>query len=322
MTLSKIWVYGEEANGTASANTLELITKARELAPVVEVVVGGDGTAIAAAAGEHGATMVHATGDLAGGMQGVHLGAALAQAVAAGTGPDLFLLPTTYDGRDVAARLSVKLDATVITNVVDLMVDGDRVVGVEPVFGGTLDVKTAATGDKPPIVLVRPKSFAAEPNGGAPAMVMPLATADAGAAGAAKTIDRFVEETEGPKLDEAAIVVSGGRGLGDADSYAMVESLAKLLKGAPGASRAIVDAGWVPYSYQVGQTGKVVKPSVYIAVGISGATQHLVGMKGSNTIIAINKDPEAPIFGVSDLGIVGDAHKVVPKLIEALEARG
>ncbi len=322
MAISKIWVYGEEANGTASTNTLELITKARDLAPVVEVVVGGDGTAIAAAAGEHGATMVHATGDLAGGMQGAHLGAALAAAVAAGTGPDMFLLPTTYDGRDVAARLSVKLDATVVTNVVDLMADGDRIVGVEPVFGGTIDVKTATTGDKPPIILVRPKSFAAEPNGGAAAMVMPLAAADVGAAGAAKMTDRFVEESDGPKLDEAAIVVSGGRGLGDADSFAMVESLAKLLKGAAGASRAIVDAGWVPYSYQVGQTGKVVKPSVYIAVGISGATQHLVGMKGSNTIIAVNKDPEAPIFGVADLGVVGDAHKVVPKLIEALESRG
>jgi electron transfer flavoprotein alpha subunit len=134
-------------------------------------------------------------------------------------------------------------------------------------------------------------------------------------------LNRHVEETTGPKLDEAAVVVSGGRGLGEASKFELIEDLAKTLKGAPGASRAIVDAGWVPYSYQVGQTGKVVKPTVYIAAGISGATQHMVGMKGSKNIIAINKDPEAPIFGVADLGIVGDVHKVLPKLLEALQAR-
>ena len=144
---------------------------------------------------------------------------------------------------------------------------------------------------------------------------------DLGAAGAAKVVATHVEEHHGPKLDEADIVVSGGRGLGEAAKYELIEQLAKVLKGAPGASRAIVDAGWVPYSYQVGQTGKVVKPTVYIAAGISGATQHMVGMKGAKNIIAINKDKEAPIFGVADLGIVGDVHKVLPKLIEALQNR-
>ena len=144
---------------------------------------------------------------------------------------------------------------------------------------------------------------------------------DLGAAGAAEIVERHVEERTGPKLDEAPIVVSGGRGLGEAEKYSMIEELAKLLKGAPGASRAIVDAGWVPYAYQVGQTGKTVKPTVYLACGISGATQHMVGMKGAKNIVAVNKDKDAPIFGIADLGIVGDVHKVLPKLIEALQAR-
>jgi len=182
-------------------------------------------------------------------------------------------------------------------------------------------VKTTFTAAGPHIVLVRPKSFAAVPSGGAAAAVETIAVPDAGKSGGAVITNRHVEEREGPSLDDAAVVVSGGRGLGESEKYAMVEELAKLLKGAPGASRAIVDAGWVPYSYQVGQTGKVVKPTVYIAAGISGATQHMVGMKGSKNIIAINKDAEAPIFSISDLGIVGDVHKVLPQLIEALKAR-
>ena len=318
MALNRIWVYAEATDGKVAPITLEILTKARELGATVEAVYGGDGAAVAETLGAHGASKVLATGDLSGSLPGVPVASALAKQVQDGNGPDLFLLGTTYDGRDVAARLSVALDKPVVTNNVDIAVEGDDVVVTEPVFGGTKLVKTKFTAGAPNIALIRPKSFAAESTGGGPAEVVTIEVPDAGQA---KVKNRHVEESTGPKLDEADVVVSGGRGLGEAGKYEIIEQLAKALKGAPGASRAIVDAGWVPYSYQVGQTGKVVKPNVYIAAGISGATQHLVGMKGSKNIIAVNKDPEAPIFSVADLGIVGDVHKVLPKLLEALQGR-
>jgi len=319
MALNRIWVYAEAADGKVAPITLEMLTKARELAGTVEAVYGGgDADAIADALGAHGATKVYATGDLQGHTPGVPVASAIAKVIEGGDAPDLLLFGTTYEGRDVAARLSVGRDRPVVTNNTDLAVEGDAVVLTEPVFGGTKLVRTKFTTAGPNIALIRPKSFSAEESGGgAPEVV----TVDVPDYGSAKVVNRHVEETTGPKLDEAAIVVSGGRGLGDAEKYRVIEDLAKALKGAPGASRAIVDAGWVPYSYQVGQTGKVVKPTVYIAAGISGATQHLVGMKGAKNIIAINKDAEAPIFSVADLGIVGDVHKVLPKLLEALQSR-
>lgn len=316
--MTTIWVHAEASDGAVSSTTLELLAKARQLGDVEAFYAGGDAEAIAAELGAHGVSVVHTTGDLAGGLVGPALSGALAEG---GTGASVFLLGTTQDGRDVAGRLSVKLDAPVITNIVDLIDDDGALVGVEPVFGGTTDVKTRFTSDKPGIFVVRPKSFTAEESGGSPAVVEALPVPDLGATGTARIEDRFVEESSGPRLDEAAVVVSGGRGLGQAEKYKMIEDLATALGGAAGASRAIVDAGWVPYSYQVGQTGKVVKPDVYIAAGISGATQHMVGMKGSRTIIAINKDEEAPIFSIADLGIVGDVHKVLPALLEALANR-
>ena len=317
MALNNIWVFGQVTNGVASSATLELLSKARTLSSNVVAFVGGDASAAAATLGEYGATKVYATGDLAGALPGTAVSSAMKAVIDGGETPDLIMFPQNYEGRDVMARLSVKLDKTVLTNNIDITADGGVNV-TTPIFGGNTLVSTSFTGSAPYLAAFRPKSFAVESAGGAAAAVTTVAVPDSGAA---KVTAVHVEETSGPKLDEADVVVSGGRGLGDKANYGLIEELSKLLKGAPGASRAIVDAGWVPYSFQVGQTGKVVKPNVYIAVGISGATQHMVGMKGSKNIIAINKDKEAPIFGVADLGIVGDAMKVVPQIIEALKSR-
>ncbi len=318
--MATIWVHAEAADGVVAPITLELLAKARELGEAEAVHAGPGVDDIAGELGAHGATKVHTTGSVGTGLQGPALASALAEAIEGGAAPDAILFGTTQDGRDVAARLSVKLNAPVITNIVDL-VDEDGLAGIEPVFGGTTNVKTRFTAGGTALFLIRPKSFTAEAVGGAPASVAPLAVPDLGPTGAAKVQNRHVEESEGPRLDEAAVVVSGGRGLGDAEKYSLIEQLAAKLGGAAGATRAIVDAGWVPYAHQVGQTGKVVKPDVYIACGISGATQHMVGMKGSKNIVAINKDPEAPIFTIADLGVVGDVHKVLPALLEALENR-
>ena len=321
-----IWVFSQEASGAPTTATLELLTKARSLSSGVggdvTAFVGGDASALAASLGEHGATKLYATGDLAGKLPGVAVSAAMKAVIDGGDSPDLIMFPQTTEGRDVMSRLSVKLDRTVLTNNVDISVDGGSVSVTTPIFGGNVLVTTSFSGAGPFLAAFRPKSFAAESAGGAAVAVTAAPVPELGSIGAAQVVAVHMEATSGPKLDEAAIVVSGGRGLGEAAKYELVETLAKLLKAAPGASRAIVDAGWVPYSYQVGQTGKVVKPGVYIACGISGATQHMVGMKGSKNIIAINKDKEAPIFGIADLGIVGDVHKVLPKLIEALQSRG
>jgi electron transfer flavoprotein alpha subunit len=323
MAIETVWVHAEAAEGKVRPGSLELLTKARDIGSNVVAFYSGedDVNTIAGELGKFGATQVLDV-DAAGGLVGVPLASALAEKIKGGDAPDLIMFASTYDGRDTAGRLSAKLDRTVLTNASGLEVDGDKVQISHQVFGGSTIVKAGFTGDKPWLVIIRPKTFVAEAGEGGAPEVVKLDVPDAGATNTAKVLQRHVEETTGPKLDEAAVVVSGGRGLGEQEKYSMIEDLAKLLKGAAGASRAIVDAGWVPYSHQVGQTGKTVKPDLYIAAGISGATQHLVGMKGAKNIIAINKDREAPIFSIADLGIVGDVHKVLPKLIEALKAKG
>jgi electron transfer flavoprotein alpha subunit len=322
MAVNTTWVFAESFQGKPLSGTLELLTKARELGDTVEAFyAGADTDAVAPELGKYGATKVYATGDLGDALPGAPVAAAMAAQIDTGNRPDVILFAMSYDGRDVAGRLSAKLDRPVLTNGLDIAVDGDAVKVGTAIFGGNTLVTTAFESEPPFLAIFRPKSFAPEEGGGASPEIVQVEVPDTGATGTAKVLERHVEERSGPKLDEAAVVVSGGRGLGEAEKFEMIEELAKLLKGAPGASRAIVDAGWVPYAYQVGQTGKTVKPTVYIACGISGATQHMVGMKGAKNIIAINKDKDAPIFSIADLGVVGDVHKVVPKLIEALKAR-
>jgi electron transfer flavoprotein alpha subunit len=315
--MAKVWVFAEAADGKVTSATLELITKARELGDVEAIYAGGgDSAPVAASVGAYGATKLFVI-DPGDSLAGHAAGRAIAQLVGEHN-PDVILFAQSYEGRDAIGRLSARLDRPVLTNGSAL---ADGTFGTA-IFGGMTLVDAKFTGEGPQLIAIRPKSFAAEESGGGAAEVVNVGAVDAGSAGAAKVLAVHVEEQQGPKLEEASVVVSGGRGIGAAESYApLVEELAKLLKGAWGASRAIVDAGWVPYALQVGQTGKTVKPKVYIALGISGATQHLVGMKNSDNIVAVNKDGEAPIFSVADLGIVGDVHKVVPQLIELLKAK-
>jgi electron transfer flavoprotein alpha subunit len=320
MTLNTVWVYAEATGDKVTTATLELLTKARALASTVEAIYAGSAAdAVATQVGEYGATTLHVV-DPGDGLPGQVAAAAVAQ-LASERNPDAIIVAQSYDGRDLIGRLSVKLDKPVLTNGFTLDLAGDTLKFGTAIFGGTVLVDCTESAGAPQLIAIRPKSFAAESAGGGAAAVSPVAAASAGRAAEAKVLERFEEEQTGPKLEEASVVVSGGRGLGSAEAYKpLVEELAKQLKGAFGASRAIVDAGWVPYALQVGQTGKTVKPKVYIALGISGATQHLVGMKNSDNIIAVNKDSEAPIFGVADLGIVGDVHKVVPALIDAIKS--
>jgi len=312
----KAWVFVEEANGTPVPIGLELLTKAGDLGEVTAVFLGSSDEAIAEL-GRYGAESVYKLTPADGLLPAASAAAALADLCTAES-PDLVLFGLTYTDRDVAGRLSARLGRPVVSNASDIRLDGDSVIVTNEIFGGTVLVETAVRAEAPALVIVRPKSFAAEPGGEQTPTVIEVPPPDAGHAGSAVVTAVHVEESEGPKLEEADIVVSGGRGLGAAEKFDMIEQLAARLGAATGATRAVVDAGWVAYSKQVGQTGKTVKPTVYIACGISGAMQHLVGMKDSGTIIAVNKDPDAPIFDVADLGIVGDVHQVIPKLLEEL----
>jgi electron transfer flavoprotein alpha subunit len=320
MALNKVWVFCDLVDGAASAGTLELLTKARELGGTVEAIAIGPGAGGAVAElGNHGASNVFVGDDSAYGE--LLIGGPAADAVAALATqhvPDLILFSGSYTGRDVAGRLAAKLDVPVVANLTGIAADGEVSVH-SSIFGATQNVTTAVK-SKPVIALFRPKTFAAEPSGGS-AQTVAIETPIAEAHKSARVVGREAEATTGPKLEDAPVVVSGGRGLVEPKNFELLEQLAQLLHGAVGASRAVVDAGWVPYAMQVGQTGKTVKPQVYIACGISGAMQHTVGMKNAKAIVAINKDRDAPIFKLADLGVVGDTLKIVPQLIEELKSR-
>jgi electron transfer flavoprotein alpha subunit len=311
-----IWVFAEEIEGKASGNSLELLAKARQSQAVSVFYVGTGSDEAFAELGDHGATEVYHL-DPEDALPAAAAAVALSELV---TDAPLVLFGMGNTARDVAGRLSARLGHPVVSNALDVIREDEGIAVVTEVLGGTIEVVTRITGAYPAIVVVRPKAFTAEPIGGAAPSVTNVPMPDAGRSGAAVVTERHTEPSEGPDLEAASLVVSGGRGVG-ADQWAIVDELAASLGGAVGATRAVVDAGWVPYSLQVGQTGKTVKPDVYIACGISGAMQHVVGMKNSGTIIAINKDPDAPIFAIADLGIVGDVHQVVPKLTAALQAR-
>lgn len=313
------WVFIEEANGAPAEVGLELLTKAREMGESTVLYFGTGSDEAFAKLGEYGANQVYHMAPASGFLAIAAAATAIADLVTE-HGPELVLFGQTYTDRDVAGRVSAKLNTGIISNGIDVAVDGG--VGVtSEIFGGEQLVTTMFEGNGPHLVLIRPKALAAEPSGGPTPSVTSVTMPDVGHAGSARVTGSFKEQSDGPKLEEAAIIVAGGRGLGSEEGFELVEKVAGPLGAATGATRAIVDAGWVPYSKQVGQTGKTVKPDVYIACGVSGAMQHLVGMKDSKTIIAINKDEQAPIFAVADLGIVGDVHQVLPKLIEALENR-
>jgi electron transfer flavoprotein alpha subunit len=316
-----IWVYAETVDGTPRAIALELLTKARSLGDASAVALGPGASKSVSALGAHGAKTVYVHEDPAFrdllGTPAVNLLARLVEAQP----PDLILFGMTAEGRDVGARLSARLSAPLIANATDLSRQDGGFRVVSPVFGGAMLVTTAPTGKGLAIVLVRAKAFAAEATDAAAPRVETMADPVEPGGSVARIVRREKEQAQGPKLEDAAIIVSGGRGLGGPENFKLIDDLAAQLGAAVGASRAVVDAGWKPYSFQVGQTGKTVKPSVYIAVGISGAMQHTVGMKGAKTIIAINKDPQAPIFKLADLGVVGDVHKVVPQLTEEIRRR-
>ena len=315
--MAEILVLVDHVDGSVKKTTLELLTLARSLGEPSAVFVGGGIDSAAATLAEYGAATIYvADADDLTGYVVAPKAELLAQLVAE-KAPAAVLITSNAEGKEIAGRLAIKTNSGVITDAVGVSAD---LVATQSIFGGSTIVQSKVT-QGTPIITVRPNSTPPEASPAAGTRSDVTVALSAAATGA-KIVDR-VEEEKGarPELTEAAIVVSGGRGVGGAEGFEVIEKLADSLGAAVGASRAATDAGWYPHQYQVGQTGKTVSPQLYIANGISGAIQHRAGMQTSKTIIVVNKDPEAPIFELADYGVVGDLFQVVPQLTDEISKR-
>ncbi|HEU4349552.1 MAG TPA: electron transfer flavoprotein subunit alpha/FixB family protein [Actinoplanes sp.] len=299
--------------------TLEMLTIARSLGSVSAVVLGGSGAAaqFAGKLGEYGAEKIYAAeGEDIDGYLVAPKATVLAELIGR-VQPAAVLLGSTQEGKEIAGRLAVKLDNGLLTDAVELAADG---TATQVVFAGSTIVKSKVTKGLP-IATIRPNSVTPSPSAATPS-VEQLTVSVSDTDKLTRVVDRVAEQKGSrPELTEASIVVSGGRGVGNADNFKLVEEMADLLGGAVGASRAAVDSGYYPHQFQVGQTGKTVSPQLYVALGISGAIQHRAGMQTSKTIVAVNKDPEAPIFELADFGVVGDLFKVIPQAADEIRKR-
>jgi electron transfer flavoprotein alpha subunit len=315
-----IWVYAEVSDDRITTTSLEMLAKAGEVGKAEAILLGPAPDDAVQTLAKHGASKIYRSADA---IYRDYLTLPAAETVAGllqKHNPAVLLFASSYMGRDIVANLCARLDCGAITDVGDFELKDGSVEATIPALGASYQNTSTLLNQGTKLLVVRPKSFEPKIN------EQPLAVEEVPAASdeslrKVHMKERVAVKREGPSLEGAKIVVSGGRGLKGEEQFAMLKDLADVLGGAVGASRAAVDAGWVPYAMQIGQTGKTVKPDVYFAIGISGAVQHLSGMKTAKYIITVNKDAEAPIFQYSDFGVVGDLFKIVPQLIEELKKR-
>jgi len=315
--MSEILVLVDHVDGAVKKPTLELLAIAKRLGTPAAVFIGSADAAAGAAeaVAKFGAEKVYVVDDAEIKGYLVAPKAEALQQVAAQANPGAILIVSSAEGKEIAGRLAVKLDSGLITDAVDVQ---EGPVTTQSVFAGNFTV-TAKVTQGTPIITVKPNSAAPEEGAGAGAVENVAVTISDAAKKAQIVASQPRESTGRPELNEAAIIVSGGRGTGG--NFDPIDGLADSLGAAVGASRAAVDSGWKPHAFQIGQTGKVVSPQLYIAAGISGAIQHRAGMQTSKTIVAVNKDEEAPIFELVDFGVVGDLHAVLPAAAEQITAR-